>query len=295
MRDASLTLNHLLKLSDISPEEVIVFRHRPYEPKLNKVFDWIVSERPDLFDCYQRTQGQKPESALKRAKYAASFIRHSPKTALFVGLFAVASYRELAFEKYAERPLHKELMTFGMVGATAEERASLLEFDLPLTDWHADWRGRLIVKWPGLERSWYRWADRNEFAVEAIAEENLLLRAMPAWDELEFSWSELALLPQHWMANLNQWRGIYLITDVSDGRRYVGSAYGAENIGQRWREYARSGHGGNAQLRLRNAENLRFAILQRVSPDLEDAQVIRVEKSWKDRLRTRVPAGLNEN
>ena len=85
------------------------------------------------------------------------------------------------------------------------------------------------------------------------------------------------------------------IHDLSDGKSYVGSAYGEENILQRWREYARSGHGGNKHLRGRDATNFRFAILQRLSPDLPDAEVIRAEATWKERLLSRWPSGLNDN
>ena len=36
-------------------------------------------------------------------------------------------------------------------------------------------------------------------------------------------------------------------------------------------------------------------ILQRVSPDMGQADVIAAEKSWKERLHTREPFGLNDN
>jgi hypothetical protein len=35
--------------------------------------------------------------------------------------------------------------------------------------------------------------------------------------------------------------------------------------------------------------------LQRVSPDMEPSEVIRLESSWKERLHTRKPYGLNDN
>ena len=94
---------------------------------------------------------------------------------------------------------------------------------------------------------------------------------------------------------LEQWRGIYLIWDKSDGLAYVGSAYGQMNILGRWTGYAETGHGGNKHLRKRDPSNFWFTILQRVSPDLEDAEVIRLENTWKARLHTRTPHGLNEN
>jgi hypothetical protein len=55
-----------------------------------------------------------------------------------------------------------------------------------------------------------------------------------------------------------QWRGIYLIWDTS---RRVGSACGADNILGRWRDYARTGHGGNRELRSSDPADLRFSIL----------------------------------
>lgn len=291
-----LTLNQMIQLSGIELGDVLVFRHRPKEPSINRLFPWLVAERPDLFDCYQSTHGANTESALARARYLASFIRHRPGQALFIGLYAVRSHRSLTVEACLARPLHRELMSLGLEGMKATAgRQSVLEFDLPLLDWHAEWRGRLIVAWPGLERSWYRWADRNSFAIAAIAEENLLTPAMPPWEELSLAWHELAVLPSSWRTALSHWRGIYLIIDQSDGRQYVGSAYGAENILQRWLEYSRTGHGGNKLLRQRDPASLRFSILQRVSPDLPDGDVIRIESTWKDRLGTRAPNGLNEN
>ena len=292
----SLTFNDLLGLSGIAEKDVLVFRHRPFEPALNRVFDWILAERPDLFDCYQSTHAQRTESALTRARYLASFIRHAPGTALFAGFYEVASSRKLSVRDIMERPLHRELMSLGMAGIKAVEgRDAASVFELPVTSWHENWRGRMIVRWPGLERSWYRWADRNTFEIDAIARESLFAPAMPSWDALSLEWNELLLMPSSWQANLRNWRGIYLIIDQSDGKQYVGSAYGAENILQRWREYARSGHGGNSLLRPRNSATFRFSILQRTSPDLPDAEVIAIERTWKDRLRTRAPWGLNEN
>jgi len=291
-----ITFNDLLRLGGIHEKEVLVFRHRPYEPQLNRVFDWIVAERPDLFDCYQSTHGTRTEAALKNARYVAAFIRHRPGLALFAGLHTMAGYREIETGACVVRPGHVALMDLGMVGIKATDgRSSLLEFNLPLLDWHSQWRGRLIIKWPGLERAWYRWADRNQFEIEAITEESIFAARMPAWDELILSWSELAVLPAEWQAALRQWRGIYLITDKSDGKQYVGSAYGGDNLLQRWNEYGRSGHGGNKLLRSRDPTCFRFAILQRLSPDLADADVIRIEATWKDRLHTRAPAGLNDN
>ena len=117
---------------------------------------------------------------------------------------------------------------------------------------------------------------------------------MPPWDALSLRWEELEILPSRWKAALREWRGIYFIFDESDGKGYVGSAYGTENILGRWLNYAATGHGGNKQLRKRDPQNFRFSILQRVSPDMDADDVIRIEGTWKERLHTR-NYGLNEN
>lgn len=119
--------------------------------------------------------------------------------------------------------------------------------------------------------------------------------AHPEWDEIDLGWEELAVLPTRWRAKLSEWRAIYYIFDTSDGKVYVGSAYGGENLLGRWLNYGAKGHGGNVLLRQRDPKNFRFTILQRVSPDMESADVIRLEATWKERLHTRQPWGLNEN
>jgi hypothetical protein len=102
---------------------------------------------------------------------------------------------------------------------------------------------------------------------------------MPEWNEIELTWEELSVLPMRWKSSLSQWRGIYYIFDTSDGKGYVGAAYGENNLLGRWQNYAAHGHGGNSLLRQRDPRNFRFTILQRVSPDLDARDVICLEGS----------------
>ena len=159
---------------------------------------------------------------------------------------------------------------------------------------HKEWKGKLIVSWPGKELSWWRWADRNEFKVHAITENSILVRDMPKWDRLVLNWNELEVLPKKWCQTLSQWRGIYFILDTSDGKAYVGAAYGKDNLLGRWRSYARSGHGGNTKLLKRKPERFLFSILQIVAHDTDPEEVQSLESGWKDRLHTR-DFGLNDN
>jgi len=293
-----MNLNDLLLKQKINPEEVLVMRHRPTEPALNKVLPWLAAERPDLYNAYQQTQGEKVETAMTRAAYIASFIGHEPGKALFIGLYSINGSTPLTYEEYWQVPAYGEMRAFGMRGYSQEEanaRASILWFNLVPTEFHAAWKGRLIVGWPPPERSWWRRAERNEFPILAILEEGRLDAAMPNWEQITLSWDELGILPTRWKSALSQWRGIYYIFDSSDGKGYIGSAYGEMNLLGRWLNYAASGHGGNSLLRKRDAKKFRFSILQRVSPDMDPDDVIKLEGTWKERLHTRSPHGLNEN
>jgi hypothetical protein len=294
-----MDLNLLLKSKGIDPHEVIVMRHRPKEPKLAKVIGWLAAEKPELFNAYQQTQGAKEEAGLLRLVgkgYVASFIAHGAGRALFVGLYRIGATTTLTADDYWKVPAYVELKEFDMQGFVPKAgRKTILWFDMSLTEHFADWKGRLVIGWSPPERSWFRRAERNALPVIAINEESLLESEMPEWDAINLSWNELSLLPSKWRAALSHWRGIYFIFDVSDGKGYVGSAYGESNIYGRWSEYAASGHGGNKLLKKRDPLNFKFSILQRLSPDMDAKEVILLESSWKERLHTRQPFGLNEN
>lgn len=288
-----MQLNDLLAQAAIDPEEVMVLRHRPKEPALRKILPWLASERHELFNAYQQTQGPAAEKAMRRAGFVASFIGHESGKAVFVGLYKVASVRPISLREYWKMPVHIELKKFGMAGQP-RERSEVTWFDLERLAFRSEWQGKLIVGWPGLELSWWRWAGRNELPVFAILEESILVSEMPDWTRLSLAWQQLDALPRSWQAALSQWRGIYYIFDSSDGRGYVGAAYGKDNLLGRWRNYAKAGHGGNKQLRKRKPDTFRFSILQLVAPDLQASDVCGLEASWKERLHTR-EFGLNDN
>lgn len=288
-----LELNDLLEKAGIEPKDVLIMRHRPTEPGLRRVLPWYAAEKPALFNAYQRAQASKrAEAAMMRCRYLAAFIGIEPGYAQFAGFYRQDGYREITSEEYAEIAENIVLQEQGM--SMASQRPLALWFDLVLEDTFSDLQGRLAITWSGLERAWYRWADRNVFPIATITETSRFAQEMSEWQELVLNWAELNNLPRSWRAALSEWRGIYLITDQADGKAYVGSAYGRDNIFGRWQSYAQSGHGGNIKLKNRNPQDFAFSILQRVSPDMEPEDVVRLEASWKKRLLTRT-LGLNAN
>jgi hypothetical protein len=289
-----MNLSSILIDNRVDPRHVLVMRHRPQEPELRKVLPWLAADRPQVFNAFQQTHGERVERAMLGAKHVASFIGHEPGKALFVGLYSIGKTRPMTETQYWQVPAHTELKAYGHSGFS-KRRPTVLWFDLALTEIYAAWKGKLIITWPPPERAWMRRADRNVFPIQAILEESALDAAMPNWDQIDLGWDELRILPNRWRLALSQWRAIYYIYDETDRKGYVGSAYGDENLLGRWLNYGRSKHGGNKLLRERDPKSFRFTILQRVSPDMDVADVIRLEGTWKERLHTRSPFGLNEN
>jgi hypothetical protein len=293
-----MLLNDLLGNVGIDPARTLVLRHKPMEPQLARALPLIASERPRLFNIFQSYQGPSVERSMLalRGGWLASFIAYGPAKAAFVGIYEIRDAEPHTRDQFWACSENQALAEHGYCGFTdAETRTHQMRFDLRETGHFANWRGKLIVGWPPPERGWYRRAHNNKMPVLAVREESTFAPPLPPWDEVEFAWPELAILPQRWRSALEQWRGIYAIWDSTDAKTYVGSAYGNTNILGRWLSYRTTGHGGNRLLRDRDPVAFRFTILQRVSPDMLAEEVIRLEASWKTRLHTRAPHGLNEN
>ena len=292
-----LDLKDLLKQRGIDPSHVLVLRHTPPQPQLRKLFAWLAADAPAAFNAYQQTQGRNVENEMKDATHVASFIGHAPGCvlsgrALFVGLYRHSG--PPALRKAASIRAEPGTQVLERYGLPAEAKDRLW-FDLRLQkDFHADWKGRLVIKWPGREITWHRWAHKADFTVAAIHEESCLCKPPGGYEEWDLSWDALGMLPESWKAKLREWRGVYFIFDESDGKGYVGSAYGEFNMFRRWKDYADKGDGGNKELRARKPTGFRFSILELVSPAMEKKEVIRREENWKIRLRTRTHThGLN--
>lgn len=113
-----------------------------------------------------------------------------------------------------------------------------------------------------------------------------------------------------WRAALSEVQGIYLITDSSTCKHYVGKADGSERILGRWAAYARNGPGSNLALRdltfTRNdngantvletdhSRHFVYSILRVFWPSTSPSEVDAAESHYKRALITREFA-LNHN
>ena len=105
-----------------------------------------------------------------------------------------------------------------------------------------------------------------------------------------------------WKAALSNIKGVYLISDKSNGKQYVGSAYGDMGIWSRWACYIGTGHGWNDELTklvdeksIEYArENFLFSLLEITSMSTSDEAIIARESHWKEALLSR-NFGYNKN
>lgn len=191
-----------------------------------------------------------------------------------------------------------------------ERTAEARFFDLHRSDILEPLVNRLVVEWD-TPRVWHRRAaSAANMPVLEIADRDKV--PFPGFDKVLIPFYDLdEMVSDHryadWQVALSQVQGIYLITDSSNGKQYVGKADGAERILQRWRSYAQDGHGGNRALReLANisigggggrtdhARHFMFSILRVFGPSTSSSEVDGAESHYKKALMTR-EFGLNRN
>src|SRR5260370_26091114 len=106
---SEMNLKDLLVGKGIEPQRVLVLRHRPLEPELNKVLPWLAAERPEVFNAYQQTQTTQVEREITGAGYVAAFIGREPVKAVFVGLYSVKAWKPIRPKEYWQIPASFEL------------------------------------------------------------------------------------------------------------------------------------------------------------------------------------------
>lgn len=173
----------------------------------------------------------------------------------------------------------------------------LRTFDTVVIDHMADLRKRLVIGWKSA-RAWRINASTAAvYPVIEIADSQPI--PFPGFDELILDYQSLQAVmsePRYatWQVALSSVIGVYLITDTSDGRQYVGKGDGLENIFQRWSSYAANGHGGNVELRRVDPSHFRFSLLRVFDPATPTRKIDQAEKHFKEALDSRAH-GLNRN
>jgi hypothetical protein len=184
-------------------------------------------------------------------------------------------------------------------------------YKVELTNQFKSLIGRLVVgfsRYQGLRgRAFLLENFMDSMSIAEILENPYEGEEFPGYDNVRIDFSSLELLVQNqktdWRVALENVKGIYLIVDKYNGKKYVGSAYGDSGIWSRWCTYINTGHGYNDELVMLIEKNgidyarkyFQFAILELRSMKTDDDTIINRESFWKEVLLTRGNFGYNKN
>lgn len=187
------------------------------------------------------------------------------------------------------------------------EEDSHYEYNTELTDIRKDLIGRLVISFDKNFRASYLLLENHfdEFYISELMKERLTIQPFPGFENVNLDYVTLKTIVTNedlsWKTALKNIKGVYLITDKSNGKLYVGSVYGKEAFWTRWSEYVYSGHGNNVELKQllsengeSHLENFNFSILEIRSSITDDLEIQQREAYWKKVLLTR-QFGYNKN
>lgn len=242
----------------------------------------------DRFKEWQEHQTQKNWTR----KYIISLIYYGKNLWLFGGVY--------------------EVLPISPVPVTSGEWKGW-KYETKLLDTQNDLIGRVLfhfkkefrASYPTLELKATKGMSPSDIYVSSVFDKKVAITDFPGFDNVNIEHEALRLIVHDgilsWKSALSNVKGIYLITDKLSGKQYVGSAYGDDCIWQRWSEYAKNGHGGNANLKellRKNGEdykfNFRYSVLEICNMSLGNEYIISRENHWKQILMTR-EFGLNKN
>lgn len=277
----------------ITIQELLYNRGLPQTPRRIKLVRHI-DPRFDLRSLYinnrpvfLRYQNCQANDVFKRCDYIVSFVGEENSAARFVGVFKIVD-KNVGIQHYEEGDISFDA-NFSYV---MEEQPGF-----------SDLIDKVVVNWRN-PRAWHQWIDKPMEVVELSP--GLHYSTFSDYLDIILTFPELREIVnanyKDWRIALSAVKGVYLITDASTGKLYVGSAYGDGGIWGRWCDYVKTnGHGGNKSL-LPLVEatpdyavnNFRFSILMLLPKTVTPEEAIRKEQLFKRKLGSN-SFGLNNN
>jgi hypothetical protein len=163
--------------------------------------------------------------------------------------------------------------------------------------------GRLVLSYKRTRNSYIWFKPSLDLKIIEIRRGKLTLGEFPGYNSILISHSNLKTITEQriasWHSALSNIKGVYLITDTSSGRHYVGKASGTDGIWERWLSYAKNGHGGNKELKSvleKNGDshmrNFQYSVLEIADSHASEKEILARESYWMNALKTR-EYGLN--
>ncbi|MDU1260005.1 MAG: GIY-YIG nuclease family protein [Staphylococcus warneri] len=256
-----------------------------------KAWDLLFKEDETEWEQINAWKTKHPNNNLNHADYLLAFAQYypyGPEYFIFGGLYKI---KKIEPEVYDE------------VG-----------YELTLMDDYKEYRKRLIVKLKKtIGRDLYNRLYKNiqdtlEPEVYEIAP-NTKLGHFPGYQNVTLSHPQMQQIISRnepsWKQALMNVKGVYVITDLSNGKLYIGSASGnTDGIWQRWSDYANIENltGGNKllnEIKLDKGKdyiinNFQYSILEIFDTKTKVDTIINRENYWKNVFCTR-KHGMNFN
>lgn len=252
-------------------------------------WDLLLEDKPEWIEM-NAYKTKQPNNNLNKAKYLLAFAQYypyGPNYYIFGGMYKV------------------EIID--------ENIENDIGYNLTLMDDYKEYIKRLIIK---LERpiGWDIYNKKYESVQKSLNPEiyelapSTKLGTFPGYNSVKLSHKDLQRIVNNdepsWKNALSNVKGIYVITDKSTGKLYIGSASGnAEGIWQRWSNYAdiKNLTGGNKFFEeLKDTDyqyiidNFSYSILEIFDMRTKQEDILNRENFWKDVLKTR-EFGMNRN
>lgn len=184
-------------------------------------------------------------------------------------------------------------------------------YEVELQELHKDMIGRLIIdfnRYQGLRGRSFKLENYfDNFKISQILKRSYDGINFPGYENISIDFPELQSIFKYqktdWKAALENIKGVYVIFDKSNGKKYVGSAYGDSGVWSRWSNYAGTGHGFNDELTKLISQkgigyarkHFRFCLLEYRPSRTDDSIIINRESYWKNALLSRTEFGYNKN
>ena len=256
-----------------------------------KAWDLLFKEDETEWEQINAWKTKHPNNNLNHADYLLAFAQYypyGPEYFIFGGLYKIKKIEPEVFDE---------------VG-----------YELTLMDDYKEYRKRLIVKLKKpIGRDLYNRLYKNiqdtlEPEVYEIAP-NTKLGHFPGYQNVTLSHPQMQQIISRnepsWKQALMNVKGVYVITDLSNGKLYIGSASGnTDGIWQRWSDYANIENltGGNKllnEIKLDKGKdyivnNFQYSILEIFDTKTKADTIINRENYWKNVFCTR-KHGMNFN
>lgn len=175
---------------------------------------------------------------------------------------------------------------------------------------YSDYVGRLKIKMerPARGRAFYLEKHLETMIVSEILRRPYSGEAFPGYENINHDFHALVPIFKNevagWKAALESVKGVYVVMDKSNGKKYVGSAYSTSGVWSRWGCYiGTGGHAWNDELekiikkegREYAQENFRIALLEYRPMKVDDSVIHNRETYWKEVFLSRGKFGYNQN